>query len=124
MSPEERDHLLFLEDILEAIAKIERYTQGLSFETFRENDMAVDAVIRNFEVIGEAVRHIPDNIKERYPDVEWKEAAGFRNILIHDYFGIDVEAVWDTMKNNIPTFKKHVIQPLTSEQKVAPERFE
>jgi len=124
MSPEERDHLLFLEDILEAIAKIERYTQGLSFETFRENDMAVDAVIRNFEVIGEAVRHIPDNIKERYPDVEWKEAAGFRNILIHDYFGIDVEAVWDTMKNNIPAFKKHVIQPLTSEQKVAPERFE
>jgi len=124
MSPEERDHLLFLEDILEAIAKIERYTQGLSFETFRENDMAVDAVIRNFEVIGEAVRHIPDNIKERYPDVEWKEAAGFRNILIYDYFGIDVEAVWDTMKNNIPTFKKHVIQPLTSEQKVAPERFE
>ena len=124
MSPEERDHLLFLEDILEAIAKIERYTQGLSFETFRENDMAVDAVIRNFEVIGEAVRHIPDNIKERYPDVEWKEAAGFRNILIHDYFGIDVEAVWDTMKNNIPTFKKHVIQTLTSEQKVAPETFE
>ena len=124
MSPKGRDHLLFLEDILAAIAKIERYTQGLSFETFRENDMAVDAVIRNFEVIGEAVRHIPDNIKERYPDVEWKEAAGFRNILIHDYFGIDVEAVWDTIKNNIPTFKNHVIQPLTSEQKVAPESFD
>jgi len=124
MSPKGRDHLLFLEDILEAIAKIERYTQGLSLETFRENDMAVDAVIRNFEVIGEAVRHIPDNVKEKYPDVEWKEAAGFRNILIHDYFGIDVEAVWDTMKNNIPTLKKHVIQPLTSEQEVAPERFD
>ncbi len=124
MSPKGRNHLVFLEDILEAIAKIERYTQGLSLETFRENDMAVDAVIRNFEVIGEAVRHIPDDVKERYPDVEWKEAAGFRNILIHDYFGIDVEAVWDTMKNNIPTFKKHVIQHLTSEQKVAPERFD
>ena len=102
MSEKERDYLLFLEDILNAIEKIETYITELSFEKFCANSMAVDAVIRNFEVIGEAAKNVPEKIKKKYPDVEWKEATGFRNVLIHDYFGIDLEAVWDTIRNNIP----------------------
>jgi uncharacterized protein with HEPN domain len=78
--------------------------------------MAVDAVIRNFEIIGEAVKKIPEEIKNKYANVEWKEAAGFRDVLIHDYFGIDIEAVWDTVRNNIPPFKKEILKVLESEK--------
>lgn len=112
MSEEGRDYTLFLEDILDAIQKIEDYTKDFSFEMFRNNNMVVDAVIRNFEVIGEAANHIPKEIEKKYPNVEWKEAVGFRNVLIHDYFGIDVEAVWDTIKNNLPSLKKHIAEAL------------
>ncbi len=122
MSKQRRDYILFIEDILTCIEKIERYTINSSFEEFCGNDMAVDAVIRNFEIIGEAVKKIPEEIKKKYADVEWKEAAGFRDVLIHDYFGIDLEAVWDTLQNNIPSFKKQVVQVLKSEK--ASERGE
>lgn len=116
MSKQRRDYILFIEDILTCIEKIGRYTSNVSFEQFCENDMAVDAVIRNFEIIGEAVKRIPEEVKKKYADVEWKEAAGFRDVLIHDYFGIDLEAVWDTVKNNIPSFKKKVVKVLEPER--------
>ncbi|MGB2842093.1 MAG: DUF86 domain-containing protein [Halobacteriota archaeon] len=116
MSKQRRDYILFVEDILTCIEKIERYTSNISFEEFCGNDMAVDAVIRNFEIIGEAVKTIPEEIKKNYADVEWKEAAGFRDVLIHDYFGIDLEAVWDTVRNNIPSFKKQIVNVLKSEK--------
>jgi len=109
MSRESRDFLIYLEDIIDAIEKIEKYTQNIDFNKFSKNDMVIDAVIRNFEVIGEATKKIPAEIKEKYPEVEWKEAMGFRNVLIHDYFGIDIEAVWDTLQKNLPTFKKHIL---------------
>lgn len=115
MSKEGRDYILFLEDILDAINKIETYSRNLSYEDFSANSMAIDAVIRNFEVIGEAAKNIPKRVRDRYPHVEWKEAVGFRNVLIHDYFGIDTEAVWDTIKNNIPPFKEHLEEVLRSE---------
>jgi len=117
MSKKGRDYILFLEDILDAIKKVEIYTKNLSFSKFCNNNMAIDAIIRNFEVIGEATKNISKKIKEKYSDVEWKESAGFRDILIHDYFGIDLESVWDTIKNNIPSFKKHIIEVLKSEQR-------
>ncbi len=116
MSKQKRDYILFIEDVLTCIEKIERYTSNVSFEDFSGNDMAVDAVIRNFEIIGEAVKKIPEEIKKRYADVEWKEAAGFRDVLIHDYFGIDIEAVWDTVRNNILPFKKQILKVLESEK--------
>jgi len=116
MSKRKRDYLLFLEDIADAILRIEEYTNGMSFEKFRDNNMAIDAVIRNFEVIGEAANKIPDSIREKYPAIEWREAIGFRNILIHDYFGIDIEAVWDTIKKNLPPFKKSIVEVIQNEK--------
>jgi uncharacterized protein with HEPN domain len=93
MSERKRDYILFLEDILNAIERIERYTKGLTFEGLSKNDMATDAILRNFEIIGEAAKNIPERVRRKYPFVEWKEAIGFGNVLIHDYFGIDLEAV-------------------------------
>ncbi len=116
MSKLKREYLLFLKDILDSIRKIEKYTKGLSFKELKKNEMVLDAVIRNFEIIGEATKNIPKDIKKKYPNVEWKEAAGFRDVLIHDYFGIDIEAVRDTIKNNLPEFKKHIKQIIKSEK--------
>ena len=109
MSDEKRDYSLFIDDILEAIEKVERYITGRTYEDFSGNEMAVDAVIRNFEVIGEAAKNIPEEIKKKYPDVEWKEMIGFRNVLIHEYSGIEIESVWDTLRKNIPELKKHIL---------------
>lgn len=81
MSEKSRDYLLYLEDIINAIQKIENYTQNMDFHKFSKNEMVIDAVIRNFEVIGEATKNIPEEVKEKYPTVEWKEATGFRNVL-------------------------------------------
>ena len=116
MSKKKREYLHFIKDIAEATNKIERYTKGMDYEGFSENEMVIDAVIRNFEVIGEAINNIPDKIRKTYPDVEWSEAVGFRNVLIHNYFGLDTEAVWDTIKENIPELKKHIEQTLKTER--------
>lgn len=100
-----RDYRLYLEDILEAISRIEEYTQGLSFEEFAKNNLVIDAVVRNLEIIGEACRSLPEEIRQRNPDVEWRKIIGLRNILIHQYFGVDIEIVWDIVKNKLPDLK-------------------
>lgn len=104
----EKDYFLFIEDILNAIQKIEKYTENETYETFSTNDMAVDAVIRNFEIIGEAAGNVPKEIQEKYPYVEWKKMVGFRNVLIHNYVGIEILTVWNTIKNNIPLLKENI----------------
>jgi len=116
MSDKKKDYILFLEDILNAIEKIQRYTRGLTLEGLSSNDMATDAILRNFEIIGEAAKNVPEKVKRKYPFVEWKEAIGFRNVLIHDYFGIDLEAVWDTVRKNIPSLKNNIMKVLRAEQ--------
>ncbi|HPH42735.1 MAG TPA: DUF86 domain-containing protein [Syntrophorhabdaceae bacterium] len=121
MPKKARDYALFLKDILSAIDKIERYTRNLSLQNLVENDMAVDAIVRNLEVIGEASKNVPERMKQKYPFVEWKEAIGFRNVLIHEYFGIDIEAVWDTIKNNLPSLKHNIMKVLESEKKDSAE---
>jgi uncharacterized protein with HEPN domain len=117
MSKKKRDPSLFLQDILDSIRKIEKYTKNTSLSDLKKNQLVVDAVIRNFEIIGEAVKNIPKEVKGQYPNISWKEAAGFRDILIHDYFGVDVEAVRDTIKNNLPEFKKHILSVIKSLRK-------
>lgn len=104
----ERDYFLFIEDILNAIQKIEKYTENETFETFSMDDKTIEAVIRNFEIIGEAASNIPKEIQEKYPYVEWKRMVGFRNVLIHNYFGIEILTVWNTVKNNIPSLKENM----------------
>ena len=84
-----RDYKVYLEDILEAIGKVSRYTVGLSQEAFSGDEKTLDAVVRNLEVIGEAIKKVPGKIRSKYPEVEWKKIAGLRDILIHEYSGID-----------------------------------
>jgi len=89
-----RSLVFFIKDMLEAITKIERYVCGLTYENFAENDMVLDAVVRNLEVIGEAARHLPQELRERYNDIDWRRVVGFRNIVVHEYFDVDPQIVW------------------------------
>jgi len=108
----QRDPKVYLKDVLKAIEKIERYTENLSFNDFSKNDIVQDAVVRNLEIIGEAVKKIPEEIRNKHPQIEWKKIAGLRDILIHEYFGVDFEIVWDIIKNKLPELKKQVSEIL------------
>jgi len=107
-----RDVRLFLDDILKAIEKVERYTAGLSFEEFESNEMIVDAVTRNLEVIGEAAKHIPPETRAGYDATDWRKVAGFRDIAIHAYFDVDVEIAWTIASQQLAELKPLVIQIL------------
>jgi uncharacterized protein with HEPN domain len=101
----ERSAELLLEDMLESCERILEYTNGLSFENFRKNYLVVDAVVRNFTIIGEAAGRIPDEYKVKHPEIEWDRIRGFRNRIVHDYFGIDYQIVWIIIENNIPELR-------------------
>lgn len=101
-----RDYKVYLDDIAESIEKIEDYTQGKSWSDFANDTKLQDAVLRRLEIIGEAVKHIPDEIKGKYPEVEWKKIAGARDIFAHEYFGVKLERVWDTIVNDLPPLKQ------------------
>lgn len=103
-----RDYRVYLEDTLEAIGKIRMYTEDLSLKTFSADPKTVDAVVRNLEVIGEAIKKVPEDIRSKRPDLEWKKIAGLRDILIHEYFGIDVEIIWDIVQSKLPVLEEHV----------------
>jgi uncharacterized protein with HEPN domain len=98
----ERSPKLFVSDILDCMKKILTYTSGLTFEKFEYDTMVVDAVIRNLEIIGEASRNIPEDLREKYSDISWKNMIGLRNIILHDYFGIDYDTIWKIITVNIP----------------------
>jgi uncharacterized protein with HEPN domain len=100
-----------VEDILEAIAKIERYVEGLNYEQFQADPKTVDAVVRNLEVIGEAVRHLAGAAENLPPGVPWLDIAGMRNILIHEYFGVDSNIIWQTIKQDLPELRKQLNAP-------------
>ena len=103
----ERDEV-YIRHVLDAIAAVEKYTGGLSKEYFldKRNQMMQDAVIRELEVIGEAVKRLSDNLKEKSTDVPWRDIGDMRNILIHEYFGVDLEIVWETLQSDVPHLKK------------------
>lgn len=103
-----RDFKVYLEDILEAACKIREFTKGLKAEDLSKDAKTQDAVIRNLEVIGEAVKRLPEDIRGKSPDTEWKKIAGLRDILIHEYFGIDVEIVWDIIQNKLPKLEAQI----------------
>jgi uncharacterized protein with HEPN domain len=103
-----RDVRLLLYDILECIEKIEKYTKDMNFEDFVKNDLVADAVIRNLEIIGEAVKNIPEDIRSKYPDIPWKKIVGFRNIVIHGYFGVDLNIVWTVVRKHLKELKPKI----------------
>jgi uncharacterized protein with HEPN domain len=107
-----RDYRVYLEDIGVAIQKIRRYTSGLSLRDLREDEKTLDAVVRNLEVIGEAIKMLPESIRSQHSNVDWKKAAGLRDILIHQYFGVDVEIIWDIVQNKLPMLEKEVTRIL------------
>ncbi|MBL0702122.1 MAG: DUF86 domain-containing protein [Desulfosarcina sp.] len=98
-----------IDDIIEAINKIERYITDIDFDSWQHDEKTVDAVIRNIEVIGEASSHMPIEIQEQYKDVPWGMMKGIRNILAHEYFGVDLEIIWKTVKDDLPILKKRLL---------------
>ncbi len=105
-----RNWLVYLQDIVDAIVSIEGFVAGMELDDFLEDDKTSSAVIRKFEVIGEAAKHIPVDVKEANPQTPWKEMAGMRDRLIHAYFGIDYQLVWHTLKNRLPAVKSELLR--------------
>ena len=104
-----RNWQMRIDDILEAIDKIERYTNGFDFTAWQNDEKTIDAVIRNLEIIGEASSHLPIEIQEQYEDVPWGMMKGIRNIIAHEYFGVDLEILWKTIKEDLPALKKRLL---------------
>jgi uncharacterized protein with HEPN domain len=103
-----REWIFRIQDILKSIEKIERYMDGMTLTKFKQNELVADAVVRNFEIIGEASKSIPLAVQRSYPDVPWKEMKGMRDVLIHEYFGIDIKILWHTTKKNLPILRKQL----------------
>ena len=103
-----RDSRVYLDDILEATRKITVYTGSLSKAAFLEDEKTFDAVVRNLEVNGEAVKKLPENLRAKHSAVEWKKIAGLRDILIHEYFGLVAVIVWDIVQNKVPALDREV----------------
>lgn len=100
-----RSYKMRIEDILHALNKIDQYTLNMSYNQFTKNELIIDAVVRKLEIIEEAARAVPDSIAEQYPEVSWHRMAGLRNILIHEYFGVDKRIVWEIITNDLPNEK-------------------
>jgi uncharacterized protein with HEPN domain len=113
------DHTVYLNDILERIRRIEQFTQG-GREEFEQSLLIQDAVIRSFEVIGEAVKHLSVAVKEQYPQIPWRQIAGFRDVLIHDYGDVDTDDVWQVIEEHLPALKQAVVSLLESGEEENP----
>ncbi|MGA3323927.1 MAG: DUF86 domain-containing protein [Terriglobia bacterium] len=103
-----RDYKVYLEDILQAITKVREYTSGMSLSAFAGDARTFDAVIRNLEVIGEAAKTVLETVRLNHPEVDWKKIAGLRDILIHQYFGVDAELIWDIIQNKLTALEEQI----------------
>ncbi len=103
-----RDYRLYLKDILDAMESIEAFVQGMTLAEFLTDDKTSSAVVRKFEIIGEAAKQIPDDIRQKYPHMPWSDMAGMRDRLIHAYFGVDYQLVWRTIKERIPQVQPQI----------------
>ena len=100
-----RDPELLVEDMLDALRKIDSYTAGMDHSAFLQDEKTVDAVVRNLEVLGEAARQIPDAFAARHTQVPWRKITGLRNRIVHDYFGLDLEIIWQIVQNDLPALR-------------------
>lgn len=96
-----RDRILLIEDMYDAALKIKRYTEGMDYDLFLKDEKTIDAVVRNFEIIGEAANRIDEDYKLMNPQLAWNHLRGFRNRIVHEYFGIDYEIVWSIIENDL-----------------------
>jgi len=105
-----RDMLLYIEDILDSIAKIEHYTKDINENEFLTDTQIQDSVLRRLEIIGEAVKNIPNDFRNKYPQIPWKRIAGLRDVLIHEYFGVNLRRAWRMVKHDIFDLRKQLQQ--------------
>jgi len=103
----------FLQDILDAITDIETFTDNVEFEAFQTNREKVLAVVKSIEILGEAVKKVPADIRSQYPDIPWKSIAGMRDVLVHEYWGIDVNIIWATVQEGLPPLKAVIAEIAT-----------
>lgn len=106
---------LLLNDICQALDRIEQYINNLSFDAFSDDQKSVDAVTRNLEIIGEAANRLPDEFKERYSQIEWYKVVGLRHRIVHEYFGIDLEIIWQILHKDLPELKRKLVQIMKHE---------
>ena len=111
-----RDYRVFLDDILEAAKKVLEYTAGFSDQQFFADRKTVEAVVWNLQIIGEAAKNVPEKIRFRYPDVPWRDMAGLRDIIVHQYFGIKLDLIWKVIQNDLP-FVEERIRVIIEEQR-------
>lgn len=106
---------LLLSDICLAIDRIEQYIENLSFDTFSKDQKSVDAVVRNLEIMGEAANRLPDEFKEKYSEIEWYKVVGLRHRIVHEYFGIDLEIIWQILHKDLPELKQKIVEIMEEE---------
>lgn len=117
MKAEKRDPVDFLMDILDSIENIEDFVKGFDFEEFSRDTKTIYAVVRALEIIGEATKNLPDSLRLNHPEVPWKDMAGFRDKVVHGYFGVDLEVVWDTAVEDAPYLKSLIANILDEKEK-------
>ena len=108
----QRDDGVYLHDIVDAIQQVEAYLDGVDFQAFRTDRMRQDAVVRQIGIIGEASRKLSDQLREERPDIPWADIIGMRHKVLHDYFDVDEQTMWDTVRSDLPKLKQQVLRIL------------